>query len=132
MTNLPPNAAIQAITSICSSNDLRLLGEWCEAGAKKACRQGTQICEMVLDAERKTGAIDLHALESIAERITEIRDSATLYMRMRETLTPETGCVVLQATKELDRQLEQITEALAAVEDRISNLTRPERKQSIN
>ena len=132
MTNLPLNPALEACASIGSQNHLRLLGEWCEAGAKKACRNGVQICEMVLDAERKTGAIDLHALESIAERITEIRDTATLYMRMRQTLTPETGSVVLQGAKELDRQLEQITEALAAVESRISNLTRPERNQTTN
>ena len=132
MTNLPLNPALEACASIGSQNHLRLLGEWCEAGAKKACRNGIQICEMVLDAERKTDAIDLCGLESIADRITEIRDTTTLYMRMRETLTPETASVVLQGTRELDRQLQQITEVLAAVESLISNLTRPERLQSTN
>ncbi len=123
--------ARKTLASISSHNDLQLLRE-CETKAKQACRNAAQICEMVLRAERETNAIGLRDLESLAGSLTEIRDTAILFRRLRETMTQDTGNTTLNRTMEPDSQIAQITEALAAVEDRISNITQSQRNQTTN
>ena len=130
MSQLPPNSVTQACTSIGSHNEMRLLSEWCEPGVKKACRNGTQICEMVIQTQKETGTIDLHGLESIARRMTEIRNAALLFLRLREMLLPETGNTA--STRELDEQIMQIASALAFVNNRIRNYKRSARNRTTN
>ena len=123
--------ARKTLASISSHNDLQLLRE-CEAKAKQACHNAAQICEMVLHAERETNAIGLCDLESLVESLTEIRDTAILFRRLRETMTQDTGNTTMNRTMELDSQIAQITDSLAAVENRIRKITQPTHDQTTN
>ena len=103
-SRMPPNAAMfkqarKTLASICSQQRSATFEV---NGVKREAKTGlpqwsTDLRDGAATPKGETGAIDLHATSNPSPKESD-RDQGhgdTLYMRMRQTLTPETGSVVL-------------------------------------